>query len=145
MTRKDYATLLEELSTAHQYINILIHDLEYGVINPHAYPHEYARVKDTARFMAVMQVPDTHNANVVKRAIHTRHPGVILIALPIPNHFVCILAHDPESWCLRVKAAMKKAHQLCTMSWTPTTGNPVFDFLTCRELIQLTNPEEPIQ
>ena len=145
MTRKDYATLLEELSTARQYINVLIHDHTYGVINAHAYPHEYERVKHAAKFMAVMQIPDEHNPNVVKRAIHTRHPGVILIAEPIKLTFVCILAHDPESWCVRVKAAMKKAHQLCTMSWTPTTGNPVFDFLTCRELIQLTNPEEPIQ
>ena len=140
MTRKDYNTLLEELSSARQYINILIHDNTYAVINPHAYPHEYARVKDTAREMAVMQVPSEHNVNVVKRAIHTRHPGVILIAEPVPLTFVCVLAHDANSWCIRVKAAMNKAREDCTLAWTPTTGNPAFDFLTCRELILLTEP-----
>ena len=145
MTRKDYATLLEELSSARQYINILIHDHVYGVINAHAYPHEYARVKDTARFMAVVRVDPDHNPNHVKRAIHVRHPGVILIALPTPLHFVCILAHDAESWCVRVKATMKKHRQDCTVAYTPTTGNPVFDFMTCAELIALTNPKEPIQ
>ena len=141
MTRKSYDTILEELSQARQYINVLIHDNTYAVINPHAYPHEYERVKHAAREMAVMQVPSEHNPNVVKRAIHTRHPGVILIAEPVPLSFVCILAHDAESWCRRVKAAMNKAHQPCTLAWTPTTGNPSADFLTCRELIQLTDPE----
>ena len=145
MTRRSYDTLLEELSQARQYINILIHDDVYGVVNAHAYPHEYERIQHAAREMAVIEISPDHNPNHVKRAIHTRHPGVILIAEPIKLTFVCILAHDPESWCVRVKVAMKKARQLCTMSWTPTTGNPVIDFLTCRELIQLTNPEEPIQ
>lgn len=145
MTRKSYDTLLAELSEARQYINILIHDNTYAVINAHAYPHEYARIKNAAREMAVIQVPEEHDVNQVKRALHVRHPGVILIAQPIPRYFVVILYHDANSWCVRVKAAMNKAQQPCTIAWTPTTGNPVFDFLTCRELILLANPEEPIQ
>ena len=148
MTRKSYDTLQGELSAARMYIDTLIHDTVYGVVNAHAYPHEYTRIKDAARFMAVVRVSPDHNPNKIKRCIHQRHPGVILIALPahpIENYFICILAYLPESWCIRVKAAMNKAHQKCTMSWTPTTGNPVIDFMTCFELIQLTNTEEPIQ
>jgi len=143
MTRKSYETLLSELSEARQYINVLIHDNTYDIVNAHAYPHEYDRVKHAARQMAVVMVQEVHNANQIKRALHTRHPGVILIAQPIPLHFVCILSSDAESWCKRVKAAMNKARQECTISWTYTSGNPVIDFLTCRELILLANPEEP--
>ena len=145
MTRKSYDTLQEELSQARQYINILIHDHTYAVINAHAYPHEYERVKHVTKFMALVWVPEDHNANHVKRAIHTRHPGVVLIALPIPRHFVTLLAHDPESYCLRVKSTKKKYRQDCTIAWVPSGGNPALDFLTCRELILLAQPEEVIQ
>jgi hypothetical protein len=140
MTRKTYETLQEELRQAQQYIWTLIHDDIYGVVNARAYPHEYARIKHAARHLAVVQVPDDHNPNVVKRAVHVRHPGVILIALPIKNNFVCILAHDPESWCMRVKATLHKYNQVCTTAYVPTTGNPAIDFITCLELIQLTTP-----
>jgi len=139
MTRKTYETLQEELRQAQQYIWTLIHDDTYGVVNARAYPHEYARIKDAARHLAVVQVPPEHNHNMVKRALHVRHPGVILIALPIPNNFVCILAHDPESYCLRVKATLRKYNQVCITAYVPTTGNHALDFLTCLELIQLTN------
>jgi len=142
MTRKSYETLLSELSEARQYINVLIHDTTYAVVNAHAYPHEFARIKTAAREMAVLYVPANHDINAVKRAIHTRHPGVILIALPIPDYFVAILEHDAESWCNRVKAALNKARQESTLAWVPCTGNPTLDFLTCRELIQLTNTAE---
>ena len=142
MTRKSYDTLQSELSAARQYINILIHDDIYGVVNAHAYPHEYERVKDAARLMAVVEISPDHNPNHVKRAIHTRHPGVILIAQPATLHFVAILHNDAESWCRRVKATMNKYSQPCVMAWTPTTGNPSADFMACIELIALTNPEE---
>ena len=145
MTRKSYDTLQSDLSEARQYINVLIHDCTYNVINAHAYPHEYERVKTASRFMAMIKINETHNPNHVKRAIHTRHPGVVLIALPIPRHFVTLLAHDPESYCLRVKSTMKKYRQGCTIAWVPSGGNPALDFLTCRELILLAQPEEVIQ
>ncbi len=68
MTRKDYDTLLNELSETRQYINILIHDNTYGIINPHAWPHEVARVKELTKFVAMTYLPKHHNTNAVKRA-----------------------------------------------------------------------------
>lgn len=144
MTRKSYTDLQEELRQAQQYIWILIHDDVYGVINARAYPHEYRRVMHTVKHMAVIQVDPDHNPDKVKRAIHSRHPGALLIALPIKDHFVCLLAHDPESWCVRVKATMRKHNQNCHAAYVPTTGNPALDFLTCIELIELVNPKAPI-
>ena len=143
MTRKSYDELQEELRQAQQYIYNLIHDDIYGVINERAYPHEYNRVKHAVRNMAVVRVDKEHNANHVKRALHVRHPGVLLIALPVPLFFVCLLTHDPESWCVRVKATMNKYRQGCTTAWIPIEGhNPNFDFLTCKELIELTDYKE---
>jgi hypothetical protein len=142
MTRKSYTDLQEALREAQQYINILIHDNEYGVINARAYPHEYARIKEQAHYLATVKIEPLHHPNMVKRALHVRHPGVVLIALPIPNIFVCILEHNPESWCTRVKSALRKSNQDCTIAYTPTTGNPALDLLTCLELIRLTNPPD---
>lgn len=143
MTRKSYDELQEELRQAQQYIYNLIHDDVYGVINERAYPHEYQRARPSIRNMAVVRIDKDHNANHVKRALHVRHPGVLLIALPIPLHFVCLLTHDPESWCVRVKATMNKYKQVCTCAWVPVAGhNPELDFLTCQELIRLTDTVE---
>ena len=44
MTRKTYTDLQEELREAQQYINLLIHDQVYAVVNPQAWPHEYKRI-----------------------------------------------------------------------------------------------------
>ena len=143
MTRKSYDTLLSELSEARQYINVLIHDDTYGVVNAKAYPHEYRRVMHEVKNMAVVQVDPDHNPDKVKRAIHVRHPHTLLIAQPIKNHFVCLLSHDPESWCIRVKATMNKYNQHCITAWLPVNGNnPTLDFLTCLELIRLANPHD---
>jgi hypothetical protein len=142
MTRKSYTDLQEALREAQQYINVLIHDNTYGVINAHAYPHEYARIKDQARYLATVWIEPLRNPSIVKRALHVRHPGVVLIASPIENIFVCILAHNPESWCNRVKSTMRKGNQDCTIAYTPTAGNPALDLLTCLELIKLTNPPD---
>lgn len=142
MTRKSYAELQEELREAQRYIWELIHDDTYAVVNGKAYPHEYARIRSQIKFMALIMLPFEINANHTKRALHVRHPGVLLIAQPTQNLvFVCLLAHDPESWCVRVKATMNKYDQPCTLAWTPSTGNPSQDYLTCLELAKLS--EDP--
>ena len=145
MTRKTYTDLQEELREAQQYINLLIHDDTYAVINARSWPHEYKRVAHAARFMAVIQVPPDHNPLHVKRALHVRHPGVILIAQPIPRNFAVILTERPDDYCERVKATLRKAGQSCTCAHVISTGNAPLDLITCLELINLTrNPDDQL-
>ena len=81
--------------------------------------------------------PD-HNPLHVKRALHVRHPGVILIAQPIPRNFAVILTERPDDYCGRVKATLHKAGQSCTCAHVISTGNAPLDLITCLELINLT-------
>ncbi len=138
MTRKSYSDLQEELREAQRYIWELIHDDTYAVINPKAYPHEYARIRHVTRYIAMLSLPVDHNPNQVKRALHVRHPGVLLLARPTSDPiFVCLLATDPESWCARVRSALNKYEQAHALTYIPSTGNPSRDYLTLLELVRL--------
>ena len=145
MTRKTYTDLQEELREAQQYINLLIHEETYAVINARSFPHEYKRVAHAARFMAVIQVQPDHDRAQVRRALHVRHPGVLLLAKSIPYHFVIVLADRPDDYCERVKATLRKAGQSCTCAHVISTGNAPLDLITCLELINLTrNPDDQL-
>ena len=141
MSRLSYNEILDNLRDAQQYINILIHDDTYNIINQRAYKYEYARIKQDAHFLAVVRVDPCHDIDQVRRALHIRHPGVLLLAAPRPYHFACHLAYDPESWCVRVKSSLRKHNINCTVAWINAFGNPTLDFLSCLELIHLTTPQ----
>jgi hypothetical protein len=144
MSRQSYNELLDNLRDAQQYINILIKDDTYGIVNQRAYKYEYARIKSDAKFLAVVQVEPSHDVDQVRRALHVRHPGVLLLAQPRPQHFACHLSHDPESWCVRVKSSLRKHSVDCTVAWINAFGNPALDFLACLELIELATPKRAV-
>ena len=144
MTRKTYTDLQDELRVAQQYINLLIHDQVYAVVNPLAWPHEYRRVVHATRYMAAIRVEANRNPDQIKRALHIRHPGVLLIANPAPLHFAILLADRPDDYCQRVKMSLAKANILCTCVHVPSTGNLSLDTLTCIELLNLTQKESTL-
>ena len=141
MTRKSYNDLQEELRQAQQYINNLIHN-DYDVVNHIAWYYEGLKVIESVVEVALIKVVDDKHLldapmDTIKRALHIRHPHVLLVGQPYYKEliFIALLSQDADIWTERVQSSLNKNKIKSYAATIHYNGNVNMSTLTLLEII----------